>query len=100
MPVSVLASINQILERLMYDQLTRYFNDIISKNLCAFRKGYGCQDDLIGFIGDLKRALDRALDKKGCILIDSSKAFTCLPHLLSTGKLTAYGLLTRPALQS
>ena len=30
-------------ERPMYDQLSLYFNDILSKHLCAFRNDYSCQ---------------------------------------------------------
>ena len=39
-PTSIFPSISKVYERLMYDQLHPYFDEIFSKLQCSFHKGY------------------------------------------------------------
>ena len=39
-PVSVLTNISKNYEKLLYDQLSKYFDSLLSTNQCGFRKGF------------------------------------------------------------
>ncbi len=45
-------------ECIIFDQLTNYFNNILSTFLAAYRKGYSTQHVLIKAIEDVKCSLD------------------------------------------
>ena len=42
-PVSILSNISKIYERLMFKQISEYFEPILSKFQCGFRKGFSAQ---------------------------------------------------------
>ena len=79
-PVSILPNLSKIFERCMYDQLKDYFDKILSKYQCGFRKGFNTKHCLLAMI------------EKPALLTDLSKAFNCLPHDLLIAKLHAYGI--------
>ena len=54
----------------MYRQISEYFETVLSKLQCVFRKGY---------------------NEYGTLITDLCKAFDCLPHDLIVAKLHAYG---------
>ena len=75
----------------MHDQLSDHLDSYFHPFLAAFRKGFGCQSTLLRLLEDWRKALDNH-EYVGAILMDLSKAFDCLPHVLLIGKLKAYGL--------
>ena len=79
-PVSILSNISKIYERCLYDQIQVFFDSILSKYQCRFRRGYNAQ----------KKSVDngRAF---GALFTDLSKAFDCLSHELLIANLDAYG---------
>ena len=90
-PISVLNVFSKIFERFILDQLTPYFNNMLSDFLSAYRRNYSCQHVLLRMTEAWRKCLD---DNKvvGAILMDLSKAFDCLPHDLLLAKLEAYSL--------
>ena len=40
LPISILPTLSKIYERCMYDQMYKYFDQILSKYQCGFRQGY------------------------------------------------------------
>ena len=90
-PVSILACISKVFERVYNDQMIAFFEEMLSAFLSAFRKKYSCETVLIKMIEDWKYLLDKH-KVIGAMLIDLSKAFDCLPHKLLLAKLNAYGL--------
>ena len=90
-PVSILPIFVKIFERLLSRQLLEFFDNILSKFQCGFRKGYGNQHCLLLMLEVWKEATDnnKAL---GALLTDHSKAFDCLSHDLLIAKLHAYGI--------
>ena len=89
--VNLLIVFSKLFERLMAEQLTNYFEDILSPLSSAYRKGYSCQHVILNLTEYWRRALD---DNKciGTIAMDLSRAFDCMPHGLLVAKLHAYGV--------
>ena len=42
-PVNILPNLSKVYEKLMYQQLYKYFNSTLSPKQCGFRKGYSVQ---------------------------------------------------------
>ena len=93
-PLSILTSTSKIFERILCDQIHDYIDNILSPDLSAYRKSYSCNNVLVKCIEDWRKALDND-EKVGCIMIDLSKAFDCLPHGLLIAKLHAYGISSK-----
>ena len=74
----------------MYEQIQKYFDDILSQYQCGFRKGHSAQHCLMVLIEKWKESVDSG-GAFGALLTDLSKAFDCLPHDLLIAKLHAYG---------
>ena len=87
-PVSILPLFSKIFERLLRRQLLEFFDNILSKFQCGFRKGYGIQHCLLLMLDIWKGATDnnKALD---ALLPELSKTFVSLSHDLLIAKLHA-----------
>ena len=46
-PVSILPNLSKVFERCIYKQLSAYFDGILSKQQCGFRKGFNAQPSLL-----------------------------------------------------
>ena len=60
-PVSILRNISKIYEGVMFKQMSEFFEPILSKYQCGFRKGFSAQHVLLGMLEKWKSAVD---DKK------------------------------------
>ncbi len=90
-PVSVLTILSKIIEICMNQQLSQFYEVVLSTLMAAYRKDYSWQYTLIKLWEDLRRALDDGTVAR-LLLMDISKAFDCLPHDLLIAKLSAYGM--------
>ena len=57
-PVSILSNISKIYERILFKQMSAYFEPILSKYQCGFRKGYSAQYCLLAMLEKWKSAVD------------------------------------------
>ena len=91
-PVSILPNLSKVFERCIYSQISRFFDKILSKQQCGFRKGHSAQHSLIVLLEKRKESVDQG-HVFGALLTDFSKAkaFYSLPHNLFIAKLNAYG---------
>ena len=89
-PISIFPTLSKIYERCMYDQMHKYFGQILSRYQSGFQLGYNIQHCLLMMIEKWKEA---SLDKGGLggALTDLSKACGCIKHDLLIAKLAAYG---------
>ena len=58
-PISILPTLSKIYERCMYDQMCKYFDQILSKYQCGFRQGYNTQHCLLIMVEKWKEALNK-----------------------------------------
>ena len=75
----------------MNKQLSIYFEEIVSKFQCGFRKGFSTQHCLLLMLEKRKRPVDNN-KVFGALLIDLSKAFDCISHELLITNLNTYEL--------
>ena len=87
-PISILSNISKIYERLMHDNMSDYFNDVLSKFQCGFRKD--SENCLLYMIEILRKTCDKH-GVFAAVMTDLSKAFDCISHELLIVKLNAYG---------
>ena len=88
--ISLLSNLSKIYERYMNDEINGYFDHILSKFHCGFRKGYRAQHCLLYMMEKIRKSRD----SKGvfeAVLTDLSKAFDCISHELLLAKLHVYG---------
>ena len=79
-PVSILPLISKVFEKIMNKQLSIYFEEILSKFQCGFRKGFSNQHCFLLMLEKWKRA------------VDNNKVFGALLTVyLTITKLNAYG---------
>ena len=89
-PISILPTLSKIYERCMYDQMYKYFDQILSKYQCGFCQTYNAQNCLLMIIEKWREASDKG-DLGGSLLTDLSKAFDCIKYDFLIAKLAAYG---------
>ena len=90
-PISILPCLSKIFEGVSVDQLTNYFDEILSPFMSGFRKNHNCQSVLLRFTENCRLNLENN-QVYGSLLTDLSKAFDSLPHRLLISKLDAYGV--------
>ena len=90
-PISVLNTCSKVFLKYLFDQLSTYFEPILSQFVSAYGKHFSTQHVLLRLIEEWRLGLDNN-KVVGAVLMDLSKAFDCLSHDLIIAKLTAYGL--------
>ena len=89
-PVSVLAVVSKIFERIIDKQTNNYIEKYLSRYICGYRELRGPQTALLFMIERWKESRDKG-GYAGGVLMDLSKAFDTIDHKLLIAKLGAYG---------
>ena len=82
----------KIFEKVLYQQIEDFANNILLPKLYGFRKGHSAQHVLLNFLKNWQKCLDKS-GIVGTVLKDLIKAYDCLPHDLLLTKLSAYGFV-------
>ena len=77
-------------ERVIYEQVSNYFEPFINEILCASRKTHSTQHTSFDLLTSWQTSLSRG-GFVGSILMDLSKAYDCLKDDLLLAKLQLYG---------
>ena len=89
-PISLLLIISKIFERVLFEQMEKFSEKILSSKLCSFRKGHFTQHTFLNLLKNWQKTLGKS-GVIGTVLMDLSKAYDCIPHDLLIAKLSAYG---------
>ena len=91
--ISLLPNIEKILEKLVYNRITKILNDnnLIYPPQFGFQHNYSTNRALINLIEDIRRNLDEG--KVGCgIFVDLQNAFDTVDDNILLAKLDHYGI--------
>ena len=85
-PISLLSQVSEVYERIIFNQISTYFEPYFSSFLTDFRKIHNIQYSLLKMLELWKEALDKG-KSVGVIFMDLSKVFDNLNHDLLIAKL-------------
>lgn len=96
-PISILATLSKVLERVVDNQLREYlfkFN-LLPESQSGFRPLHSCETALLNITDDILRATDQK-QATAMVLLDFSKAFDTLNHELLFTILKYFGISGKP----
>ena len=89
-PVTLLPHLSKVFERVIYNQISSFMENKISKCATGSRKSHGTQHSLIVMLEKSKKPLHKE-ENMSAIFMDLSKGFDTINHDLLRAKLKAYG---------
>ena len=89
-PISILSNLSKVFEKIIHDQISVFFLDVLSKYQCGFRKSISTHHCLIVMTEKWRKSLDNKISFRA-LFTDLSKATDRIPHELLIAKLSAYG---------
>ena len=93
-PISILPNLSKVYERLMYNQISPYFDSVFSKFQCRFRKGFNAQHCLLTMVEKWRKIPNEGGETRA-VLTDLSKVSDCIDHNLLIARLNTYGFEKR-----
>lgn len=96
-PIAVLPVIDNILERILYNQISTYMkdNNLLNDFQYGFRKGCGTEEAVVNVVNFICNGLDKGNRGVAGIFYDCSKAFDLIDHKILLKKLKYYGIYGR-----
>ena len=92
-PVSLTSVVLKMMEKILRDKITTHLvaNGLMSADQHGFRRRRSCLSNLLCFLDEVTRRIDRGEEVEVCYL-DFQKAFDSVNHRLLSAKLEAFGL--------
>ena len=92
-PISVIPTVSKIFEKIVFDQLNKYFNDNNPLTSCqsGFRSLHSTMTALLEATNSWSVNIDNGL-VNGVVFIDLKKAFDTIDHQIILQKLRNYGI--------
>ena len=94
-PVSLLSHVSNVFERIIFNQISTYFEPYFSIFLTGFHKNHNTQHSLLKILELWTEDLDKG-KSAGAIFMDLSKSLNTLNHDLLIAKLEAYRFSENP----
>ena len=90
-PISILATLSKVLEKVVYSQVEQHFKDnYLTETQFGFLKAHSTMDAVNNFIGNLTKNISRKTAL--AVFLDLRKAFDTVDHNILIEKLKIYGL--------
>ena len=90
-PVSILPLRLKVYEKLLYNRLSDYVENIFNVILCGFRKAHSTQHAWFKLLQSWQKELDEKC-MVAIVWMDLSKPYDCIPHDLLIAKFSAYDI--------
>ena len=92
-PISLTSIVGKILESIIKDNLVKFLNEnsLIKDSQHGFMSGRSCLTNLLDFMEEITRELDRG-NCMDVVYLDFAKAFDKVPHRRLLSKLEAHGI--------
>ena len=92
-PISLLPSITKIFERIIYNQLSKYFNDsnLLAEQQYEFRPGHSIELAAVKLVDSISHEMESG-NTPGNIYVDLSKAFDTINYDILLDKLSYCGI--------
>ena len=83
--------LSKVFERIIYNQLGKYMDTFLNKQICVFRKAHSAQHAHFNLLQRRQKEIDNSR-LVVTILMDLLRAYDCLPHDPIIAKFKNYGL--------
>ena len=92
-PISLLTTISKVLEKIVYQRIYSFLQNTgqLYENQYGFREAHSCEHAIGKVVNGIVKSLENK-ETSACVLLDLSKAFDTIEHMIMLEKLALYGI--------